>query len=84
MNRRRFLTMLGVAPVAVKAAALLKVFPESNADYYRRMRAAIPVEKQSDLVGGWVSYKYKGTVTLPPTRDLRFTMRNCPRRELQA
>ena len=76
MNRRRFLSMLGMASAVATNASLLGTLlkTETDADYYRRMRAAIPVEKQKDLVGGWVSYKFKYTVTLPPQQKLRMRL----------
>jgi hypothetical protein len=73
MNRRKFLTMLGLAPAVAAAAPLLKRIPESDADYYRRMRAQIPEEKRDDLIGGWVSYRFHYTVALPPDRSLFLT-----------
>jgi len=76
MNRRRFLSMLGMASAVATNASLLGTLlkAETDADYYRRIRAAIPVEKQNDLVGGWVSYKFKYTVTMPPKSRLRMRL----------
>jgi hypothetical protein len=67
MNRRKFLTALGLAPLVAKAAPLLKLLPESDVDYYRRKRAEAGP-------GGWVSYKFKYTVTLPPERSSRMML----------
>jgi hypothetical protein len=73
MNRRSFLSMLGMASAVATNASLLGALlkTETDADYYRRMRAAIPIDKQNDLVGGWVSYKFKYTMTPPPPYRLR-------------
>jgi hypothetical protein len=67
MNRRKFLTALGLAPLVAKAAPFLKLFPEPDADYYRRKRAEAGQ-------GGWVSYKFKYTVMLPPKPRLRMKL----------
>jgi hypothetical protein len=64
MNRRKFLLMLGMAPVVAKATPLLKLLPESDRDYYRRKYAEVGP-------GGWVSYRYHMTVTLPPATKMR-------------
>ena len=81
MNRRRFLNWLGTAAALPAFGPLAKLLPETDADYYRRMRAAIPVEKQDDLIGGWVSYKFHLTV-LPPPPFKGVTLRNCPIRNI--
>jgi len=70
MNRRKFLTMLGLAPVVAAAAPLLKAIPETDMEYYWRRRMEIPEEKRDDLIGGWVSYRFHYTVSLPPDRSL--------------
>ncbi len=74
MNRRNFLRRLGVglgvAAVGATPAILKHLLPgeerwptikvESDSDRYRRER--------KENKGGWVSYKFKYTVTLPPDR----------------
>jgi hypothetical protein len=58
MNRRKFLTFLALAPLAVKAAPLLKLLPK------------LPEPEK----GGWVSYRFKYTVTMPPSSTMRLRM----------
>lgn len=82
MDRRNFIGLLGGIAVVTSVMPFAKLLPETDVDYYWRKRNEIPIEKQNDLVGGWVSYKVKYTVTLPPHRALRYTMKNCPRREV--
>jgi hypothetical protein len=60
LNRRKFLACLGIGAAIVAApTSLFKLLPESDRDYYwRKHEEAGP--------GGWVSYRVKYTVTLPP------------------
>ena|ERR1700694_805803 len=72
MNRRRFLSMLGMASAVATNASLLGALLKTETDLTNL--AAIPIQKQDDLVGGWISYKFKYTVTLPPQQKLRMRL----------
>ena len=72
MNRRRFLSMLGMASAVATNASLLGALLKTETDLTNL--ATIPIQKQDDLVGGWVSYKFKYTVTLPPQQKLRMRL----------
>ena len=69
MNRRSFLSMLGMASAVATNASLLGALLKTETDLTNL--ATIPIQKQDDLVGGWVSYKVKYTMTLPPQYRLR-------------
>jgi hypothetical protein len=77
MNRRRFLSMLGMASAVATNASLLGTLLKTETDLTDL--TAIRIQKQNDLIGGWVSYKFKYTVSLPPQQNLRMRL---PRTEV--
>jgi hypothetical protein len=74
MNRRRFLTMLGLAPVVAKAAPLLKLTEPGIAtlgaydNHFHESFIDMPSEEMArdNLIGQWVSYKFTYTMLPPP------------------
>jgi hypothetical protein len=64
MHRRKFLSMLGIAPAVVKLAPLMKFIPETDRKYYLRKRDEVGP-------GGWVSYRFKYTVSIAPNTTFR-------------
>lgn len=70
MNRRRFLKFLGVgaAASAVAPAILLRKDPAGVAP---KRYAKTSIDPSEPIPGGWVSYRFRYTVTLPPARSIR-------------
>lgn len=64
MQRRKFLSMLGMAGAVVALSLPALPRPETDREYYRR-------KKEEAGPGGWVSYKYRYTVTLAPDTATR-------------
>ena len=86
MNRRGFLSMLGLGAVGVAALPLLKKFApkpewvEAACPGYRTyvmgkdaMFTALPEKCQmpDDHIHGWCSYKFHMTVSAPPNTNYR-------------
>ena len=73
MNRRGFLKFLGIGVAVAKAGVLNKLAaPELTVIKSAGAAPELTVIKSAgySTIGGWVSYKFHQTVTLPPATGL--------------